>query len=365
MRPTGFVFVRPGSTPLFMRQSLETDEGFGGTAPAPAATATAAAAAATSSSGGAGSGSGSVPGSSSGSDSAPSSNSSSGSGSNSNSGSSSGSSIPFGEPITKCRDQNAFALSFDDGPFQFTDTLLDTLQKNKLKATFFVNGKNFGNISDMASVLKRMLNEGHQIGSHTFDHKDLATLQEDAVGGEMTMLDNELLKIIKMTPVYMRPPFFSTNDLALGVLKRMQYHVVNADIDTKDFENTTPQTNDVAFENFKREFDKGGTISLMHDVHNTTVNQLIPNVVKFLATSNRKSMTVGECLGDPKENWYRAGGRGTGKAPAAAPAAAPKAGPANKPQNGKGGCGCGRKTKKGGGKSKGCLQGKSGSMSMA
>lgn len=113
---------------------------------ATAATTTAAAAAATSSSGGAGSGSGS----------------------NSNSGSSSGSSIPFGEPITKCRDQNAFALSFDDGPFQFTDTLLDTLQKNKLKATFFVNGKNFGNISNMASVLKRMLNEGHQIGSHTY-----------------------------------------------------------------------------------------------------------------------------------------------------------------------------------------------------
>ncbi|QLI73828.1 Chitin deacetylase [Metarhizium brunneum] len=173
-----------------------------------------------------------------------------------------------------------------------------------MKATFFVNGDNFGKISDRKIEVQRMLSEGHQIGSHTFRHPDLANISEAEVRTEMTLLDAEVKKLIGKTPTYMRPPFFSTSDEVLRILGEMQYHVINADIDTKDFENTKPETNDKSFQNFKNLFGKG-SISLMHDVHNTTVNQLIPNVIPFLQKSGKTSMTVGECLGDPKENWYR------------------------------------------------------------
>ncbi|KAM4060598.1 polysaccharide deacetylase domain-containing protein [Hirsutella rhossiliensis] len=198
------------------------------------------------------------------------------------------------------------------------------LNENKLKATFFVNGQNFDSITSRGDELKQMLDGGHQIGSHTFSHPDLSKISADEVRTEMTKLDNELATLIGMKPTYMRPPFFSTDDEALQVLGQMQYHVINADIDTKDFEKTTPETNDEAFENFKREFGNGGTISLMHDVHNTTVNQLIPNVINFLngPGKGKQSMTVGECLGDAPANWYRTGsggGNGTGKAGEPAP----------------------------------------------
>lgn len=83
-------------------------------------------------------------------------------------GTGSRSSVPFGQVITKCTEPNAFALSFDDGPFDFTKTLLQMLNQNKLKATFFVNGQNFGSITDKGDILKEMLDGGHQIGSHTY-----------------------------------------------------------------------------------------------------------------------------------------------------------------------------------------------------
>lgn len=105
----------------------------------------------------------------------------------------------------------------------------------------------------------------------------------------MTKLDVELEKLIGMTPTYMRPPFFSTDDEALKVLGEMQYHVVNADVDPKDFEKNTPETNDQALQTFKQQFE-AGSISLMHDVQNTTVNQLIPNVIPILLKSGRKCM---------------------------------------------------------------------------
>jgi peptidoglycan/xylan/chitin deacetylase (PgdA/CDA1 family) len=57
------------------------------------------------------------------------------------------SSVPVGTIITACTVPNTFALTFDDGPFQYTDELLDTLAAAGVKSTFFVNGQNFGSIT--------------------------------------------------------------------------------------------------------------------------------------------------------------------------------------------------------------------------
>ncbi|KJZ77760.1 hypothetical protein HIM_02937 [Hirsutella minnesotensis 3608] len=239
------------------------------------------------------------------------------------------SNIPFGADIRKCTKPGSYALTYDDGPFTFTPTLLANLKAKGHRATFFVNAENFGNILDMGPVLKQMLQDGHQIASHGFNHIDFAKTSEELIRSNMTKLDDELQQLIGMTPTYMRPPFFSTNELSLRVLGEMQYHVINADIDTKDFEFTTPETNDKAFDNFVREFQAGGTLSLMHDVHNTTVNQLMPKVFDVLEKAGKKSIPVGECLGDAPQNWYRNG------SPSAGPRLPPNGG--NQGENGKGG----------------------------
>lgn len=69
---------------------------------------------------------------------------------------------------TTCTAANVVALTFDDGPLGFTGQALDLLNAASFKATFFVNGDNWGKIADYSSVIQRMVNEGHEFGSHTY-----------------------------------------------------------------------------------------------------------------------------------------------------------------------------------------------------
>ncbi|RDA83262.1 hypothetical protein CP532_4508 [Ophiocordyceps camponoti-leonardi (nom. inval.)] len=212
--------------------------------------------------------------------------------------------------ITSCSQPDTFALTFDDGPHIYTSKLLSTLRAAGAKATFFVNGQNLGQIENYGDVLNQMLCDGHQIASHTFSHKDLATLNEAQITKEMTDLDEKLLSAssIGLRPTYMRPPFFNTNEVVLKVMSKLGYKVVHASVDTKDFENTSEGTNGIAVSNFEQGVKSGGTIALMHDIHSTTVDLLVPKALDILKKANKKAVTVGECLGDAKQNWYSGGG---------------------------------------------------------
>ena len=114
--------------------------------------------------------------------------------------------LPVGQVIYSCTVPNTVALTFDDGPAGYTSQLLDLLAAQGVKATFFLNGQNFGNIYSYSGVVQRMVNEGHQVGSHTWAHADLATLDAAGVTSQMTQLEDALMSIIGKFPTYMRPP---------------------------------------------------------------------------------------------------------------------------------------------------------------
>lgn len=71
-----------------------------------------------------------------------------------------------------------------------------------------------------------MVNDGHQVGSHTWAHADLTTLDAAGITSQMTQLENALATIINKIPTYMRPPYFSTNGLVLSTLGSLGYHVI-------------------------------------------------------------------------------------------------------------------------------------------
>jgi peptidoglycan/xylan/chitin deacetylase (PgdA/CDA1 family) len=75
--------------------------------------------------------------------------------------------LPYGVVITKCTVAGVVAVSFDDGPAQYTDSILDKFKDAGQKATFFVNGLNYDSIYNYNSTIRRMVAEGHQVGSHT------------------------------------------------------------------------------------------------------------------------------------------------------------------------------------------------------
>ena len=75
-----------------------------------------------------------------------------------------------------------FALTFDDGPGKYTERILDTLQANGAKATFFMLGKNVSNYPD---AVKKMDSMGCELANHTYDHVSLDSLDASGVLDEV------------------------------------------------------------------------------------------------------------------------------------------------------------------------------------
>jgi peptidoglycan/xylan/chitin deacetylase (PgdA/CDA1 family) len=75
--------------------------------------------------------------------------------------------VAQGVAIYKCTKANTVALTFDDGLTALSTATLNRLQGAGMKATFFLNGDNWGKLRDHVPILQRMLSQGHQVGSHT------------------------------------------------------------------------------------------------------------------------------------------------------------------------------------------------------
>lgn len=224
---------------------------------------------------------------------------------------SSGSGPAFGQIWYNCVSPGQVALTYDDGPFTYTGQLLDILDSLDAKATFFLNGQNFGRSMDQepyASLVRRMYEAGHHLASHTLTHADLGGLSYADRAAQMQGNDALFRSIIGVAPTYMRPPYLSCGGQCVTDMSELGYHIIDASIDTKDYENRTPDTNGVSQSKFDAELgspESGSAIVLAHDVHETTVTLLTEHMINTLRARGFRTVTVGECLGDAPQNWYR------------------------------------------------------------
>lgn len=102
------------------------------------------------------------------------------------------------------------ALTFDDGPHPtYTPMLLDGLKERGIHATFFLLGQSAQNYPDL---VRRMQEEGHLIGNHTFYHTDLKNADAVTLNREVVKTNEVIEKITGETPQYIRPPFGSHDD---------------------------------------------------------------------------------------------------------------------------------------------------------
>ncbi|KAF9904333.1 hypothetical protein EC991_002839 [Linnemannia zychae] len=210
--------------------------------------------------------------------------------------------------ITRCSIPGTIAITFDDGPFLYTNGLLDILKSRNVKATFFFNGNTYGRIEDFAAPVKRAYQDGHQVASHTWDHKDLTSLSPSEALAELTLLEDAFKAIIGVRPTYLRPPFGSLNGPVLDLLGQRNYTAVLWDQDTQDWAHPTDFDASYkvyeAFLNNAEELGQPGHIILQHEVNQVTALQIAPMAIDLALVRGYKVVTVGECLGDPKNNWY-------------------------------------------------------------
>jgi peptidoglycan/xylan/chitin deacetylase (PgdA/CDA1 family) len=100
-------------------------------------------------------------------------------------------------------------LTFDDGPGEDTPAFLDLLARHDIDATFFVTGAAVA--ADPATTV-RMVDEGHVVANHTWNHPRLSSLGDAAIADQFTRTNEIIEATIGMTPVCYRPPYGATND---------------------------------------------------------------------------------------------------------------------------------------------------------
>ncbi|KAI1375547.1 carbohydrate-binding module family 18 [Hypoxylon crocopeplum] len=223
-----------------------------------------------------------------------------------------------GAGIYDCENEGDVALTFDDGPAEYTSELLDLLARYSAKATFFITGINNGKgeIDDTSlawpSIIQRMYSDNHQIASHTWSHADLSTLTTARRRDEMIKNEMALRNILDFIPTYMRPPYSSCTEASgcMSDLAALQYHVIYFDLDTADYLNDSPDLIQNSKNNFDAFFegtspDTDDALVISHDIHEQTVHNLTEYMLQGLQTRGYRAVTVGDCLGDPVGNWYR------------------------------------------------------------
>jgi peptidoglycan-N-acetylglucosamine deacetylase len=125
------------------------------------------------------------------------------------------------------------ALTFDDVPDpRFTGKVLDILKKFQVKATFFAVGERAKKHPDLA---KRIHEEGHAIGNHSYNHAQLNKLSLDKFKGQIERTNTILKSLTGVNPRLIRPPYGDINEAQLQWARKNGYKVVNWNVDSLDW----------------------------------------------------------------------------------------------------------------------------------
>ncbi|RMZ67062.1 chitin binding [Pyrenophora seminiperda CCB06] len=223
-----------------------------------------------------------------------------------------------GEGIYACTAPNKIAITYDDGPFIYTSGVLDQFAKYGAKATFFVTGINLkkGAIDDKStawpSIIRRMDAEGHQVASHTWSHQDLSAITKKQRYDQMVKNEMAISNILGKFPTYMRPPYSSCTP-GSGCQQDMAdlgYVVSYFNLDTDDYNNVTPEKIQNAKDRVNGIIQPSNSQTdsfhaIAHDIHQQTAQNLTGYMLEIMTKKGYKMVTLGECMGEPKANWYR------------------------------------------------------------
>jgi len=166
--------------------------------------------------------------------------------------------------------QKLIALTFDDGPHpELTPLLLDILREQNVRVTFFVLGCN---AEDAPETLRRAVSEGHQVGNHTYHHKNLTTLGPERRRAEINSGAALIESLTGLRPTVMRPPYGEYNSTvqAEADTPLIFWSIDPADWRTRDADGTFRHVMERAAD---------GDIILLHDWYPETVEaakKLIP-----------------------------------------------------------------------------------------
>lgn len=208
--------------------------------------------------------------------------------------------------------QKVVALSFDDGPNEpYTSQILDILKASGIKATFFVVGRN---VVKYPQVARRIVEEGHVIGNHSYNH-DANHALSNGCEKEIALAQTIIATATGVVPHLYRPPHGKKSPWELKCLRDEGLVVVNWSVSTNEQHLLLyfgkPTAGKLARDIINKV--KPGKIVLLHDGYGTEHDtqhadksltvQVLPIVIKELEAQGYRFVTIPELLGiEPYDN---------------------------------------------------------------
>lgn len=182
------------------------------------------------------------------------------------------------------------ALTFDDGPnASSTPILLDGLKERKVRATFFLIGENIEK-GENEKIVKRMYEEGHLIGNHTYTHCNLSKLETGEAKKELEQTDTVIEKITGKQPAFARAPY---GELPVDSEQDLSRMYIGWTVDPLDW-----MTEDAGavVKTVVEEINPGDVI-LLHDCYPSSVQAAI-RIVDLLQGKGYEFVTVDHLIMD-------------------------------------------------------------------
>ncbi len=180
-------------------------------------------------------------------------------------------------------DEPAFAqskviyLTFDDGTGAIsTPRILNVLRREHVHATFFVLGDR---CKELPSVVRRIQREGHEIGNHGYDHRDLRNQPDDVIESEIKHADATILQITGRKPLYYRPAYGGLDRREIHVIRHMGHPVMFWTVDSLDWK--VHSVGDIVRN--VEEHARPGSVVLFHDgISNSYLTaQALPEIIRY------------------------------------------------------------------------------------
>ncbi|WP_299219030.1 polysaccharide deacetylase family protein [uncultured Aquimarina sp.] len=179
------------------------------------------------------------------------------------------------------------AITFDDGPDLNTLKILEVLNKYNVRGTFFCIGKQ---IEKHPDILKKIIQENHIIGNHTFTHdKFIDIYSTNKFTNEIKETDTIIEKFSKKKPLLFRPPYGITNPNIARAVRNTGHSVIGWN--KRSFDTTIPSEK-VILKRITKNL-KGGDIILLHDTKIITV-AVLEQLLLFLQRNNFTTVTIDE-----------------------------------------------------------------------
>lgn len=185
--------------------------------------------------------------------------------------------------------ERKIALTFDDGPHEMTERVLDLLHKHQVKATFFCIGKH---IENNPEIVKKIVAQGHLVGNHSYSHATtFGFFSSEKVKQEIEKTQSIIEKISAKKMRLFRPPFGVTNPMISKAVLQTKHQVIGWNIRSLD---TVYENENTIFERIKTKIAPGAIV-LLHDTSQKSVN-VLEQLLLFLKSENYKVVPVDELL---------------------------------------------------------------------